>query len=226
MRWESPWQRHFFYRKESIKTTWKFRLALLMLVILLLSVTREFWMLKIGQSLVCTEEISPSDVILVENFDPPTYLVFERAAALHKAGFAARVLVPTQASRDPERANLVSQGFAELMSRLARLQNPTLLPIQIFEPISLNAAYQIRDFLTKEHLRSVIVVTDGFRSKRSALVYHVVLDPAGIKVGCIPVFGERTPKNWTATWHGIEVVARQFLKLQYYRFYVLWGRSA
>src|SRR5215510_5137499 len=119
---ESPWQRHFFYRKESLKTTWKFRLALLILVMLLVSVTREFWILKIGQSLVCTEEISPSDVILVENFDP-SYLVFKHAAALHKAGLAVRVLVPTQASRDPERANLVSQGIAELMSRVARLQN-------------------------------------------------------------------------------------------------------
>src|SRR5215831_1451564 len=71
----SQWQRHFFYRKESLKTTWKFRLALLMLVILLVSVTRGFWMLRIGQSLVCTEEIRPSDVLLVENFNPD-YLVF------------------------------------------------------------------------------------------------------------------------------------------------------
>jgi len=198
---------------------------MLILVMLLVFVTREFWMLKIGQSLVCTEEMSPSDVILVENFDP-RYLVFERAAALHKAGLAVRVFVPTQASRDPERANLLSQGIAELMARGARLHNAEILPIRIFEPVSLNAAYQIRDFLIKEHLRSAIVVTDGFRSKRSALVYHAVLDPAGIKVGCIPVFGERTPKNWTATWHGIEDVTEQFLKLQYYRFYVLWGHSA
>jgi uncharacterized SAM-binding protein YcdF (DUF218 family) len=225
MRPGSPWQRHFFYRKESFKTTWKFRLALLMLVIFLVSVTHRFWMLKIGQSLVCEEETGPSDAILVENFDPH-YLVLERAAALHKAGFAARVLVPTDASSDSERANPVSQGIAELMARMARLQNVEILPIRIHEPVSLNAAYQIRDFLTKEHLRSVIVVTDGFRSKRSALVYHAVLDPAGITVGCMPVFGQRTPQNWPMTWHGIEEVAEQFLKLQYYRFYVLWARSA
>ena len=221
----SKWQRYFFYRKESIKTTWKFRLALLLLGMLLVSVTRGFWMLRIGQSLVCAEEMRPSDVILVENFGPD-YLVFERAAALHRAGFAARVLVPTEVSRDSERANPVSQGIAELMSQVARLQNPVIIPIQIIEPISLNAAYQIRDFLTKAHLRSVIVVTDGFRSMRSSLVYHAVLDPAGINVSCIPVFGQRTPKNWTETWHGVQEVAKQFLKLQYYRFYVLWVRSA
>ena len=104
---------------------------------------------------------------------------------------------------------------------MARWQNVEILPIRIREPVSLNAAYQIRDFLTREHLRSVIVVTDGFHSKHSALVYHAVLDPAGIKVGCVPVFSERTPKNWTVTWHGIEKVTEQLLKLQYYRFYVL-----
>jgi len=220
LRQGSQWQRHFFYKKESIKTTWKFRLVLLMLIILFVSVTREFWMLRIGQSLVCTEEMSPSDVILVENFDPH-YLVFERAAALRKAGLAARVLVPTNASRDPERTDPVSRGMTELMARVARLQEPEILPIQILEPISLNAAYQIRDFLIQEHLRSVIVVTDGFRSQRSSLVYHAVLDAAGIKVGCVPVFGQKTPKNWTKTWHGIQDVVGQLFKLQYYRSYVL-----
>src|SRR5262245_44908952 len=144
-----------------------------MLIVLLVSVTRGFWMLRIGQSLVCAEEIAPSDVILVENFNPH-YLVFERAAALHKAGLAARVLVPIDASRGPDKANSVSQGITELMARVARLQAPQILPIQIFEPISLNAAYQIRDFLTAEHLRSVIVVTDGFRSMRSSVIYHAV----------------------------------------------------
>jgi hypothetical protein len=90
----SQWQRHFVYRTTSLKTTWKLRLALLILVLLTGSVTHRFWMLHIGQSLVCTEEMAPSAIILVENFDPD-YLLFERAAALLKAGFASRVLVPT-----------------------------------------------------------------------------------------------------------------------------------
>jgi hypothetical protein len=44
---------------------------------------------------VCPEEIAPSDIILVENFEPD-YLVFKRAAALQLAGVASRafVLVP------------------------------------------------------------------------------------------------------------------------------------
>jgi len=211
------WQRHFLYRKESIKTTWKFRLAMLILVILIGSLTRGLWIPSIGWSVVCPEEVGPSDVILVENFDPH-YLPFERAAELRRAGVASRVLVPTQ-------ANIVSKGIAELMARLAGIPNPEIIRVREIEPISLNAAYQIRDFLVKEHLRSVIVVTAGFRSKRASLVYHAVLDPYGIKVRCMPVFGKVTPENWTGTWHGIQEVAQQFLKLQFYRFYVLLKRS-
>jgi hypothetical protein len=41
-----------------------------MLVIFLVSVTHGFWSLWIGQSLVGAEEIRPSDILLVENFDP------------------------------------------------------------------------------------------------------------------------------------------------------------
>jgi hypothetical protein len=223
----SKWQRHFFYRKESIKTTWQLRLGVLTLVILIVYVMRGVWTLRIGQGLVCPEGIGQSDLILVENFDP-NYLVFERAAELHKAGFASRVLVPTQVSPDPEepekRRYTVYRDIAELMSRLARIQDAEITPIRVIEPISLNVAYQMRDLLTKEHLKSVIVVTPGFRSKRSYLVYHEVLAPVGIKVYCMPVFGGQTPRNWTKTWHSIEEVAEQFLKLHFYRFYVLQKR--
>src|SRR5437870_2342545 len=181
----SQWQRHFFYRKVVLKTTWKLRLALLLLLLLLGSVTRGFWTLRIGQSLVCPEEIVPSDVILPENFDPD-YLVFERAAALQRAGVAFRVFVPVPAARDPARPNLVSQSIAEVMARVARMPEPEFIPTREIEPISLNVAYQIRDFLAAEHLKSVLVVTPGFRSQRSSLVYHAVLGPAGITVSCVP----------------------------------------
>ena len=209
-----------FHRKEMLKTTWTLRLVVLLVLVILVSVSRGIWAPWIGQSLVCREQLGPGDVILVENFDP-NYLVFERAAALQKAGIAARVLVPAPASRDTGVADTVSQGIAELMARVARIPTVEILPIREVEPISLTAAYQIRDFLEKEQLKSVLLVTPGFRSRRSALVYHAVIEAAGIRVFCVPVFGEKTPANWTATWHGIQEVTEQLVKLQFYRFYLL-----
>jgi len=67
----------------------------------------------------------------------------------------------------------------------------------------------------------VIVVSPGFRSRRSQLVYSRVFGEAGIATSCVPVFGARTPENWTQTWHGFEEVAEQFIKLQYYQLFVM-----
>jgi hypothetical protein len=214
------WRRHFFYTKQSTRTTWKFRAGALIVAILIAIMTRGFWTAWIGESLVCTDKPMPSDILLLENFDP-NYLVFERAVELEKAGFAPRALVPVAASDDPTVANPVSKDIAELMARRARLEEFEIIPILETEPISFTAAVQIREHLTKQHVRSVIVVAPGFRSRRSSLVYHTVLRDAGMQVSCTPIFGRTTPQSWMNAWHGIQEVTQEFLKLHYYRFYVI-----
>ena len=66
-----------------------------------------------------------------------------------------------------------------------------------------------------------MLLSPGFRSYRDDLVYDMVLNPAGIRVCCVPVFGQQTPENWMGTLHGIQEVVLQFLKLQYYRLWVI-----
>jgi hypothetical protein len=214
------WRRHLFYTRTSTRATWKLRLAVLALVVLAASATRGLWTARIGRSLVCAEEVAPSDLILVENFDPD-YLVFERAATLQAAGLAPRALVPVQGSRNPGVPNPVSTGVAEVMARQARLGRWEAFPIREVEPITLNAAAQVRDHLIEERVGSVILVTPAFRSRRSALTYQAVLGPAGIQTHCVPVFGLKTVESWSETWHGVQEVSESFVKLQYYRLYVL-----
>jgi hypothetical protein len=214
------WKNYIFEKRESVRTTWTFRLAVTASVLLTVWLTRGLWIPGIGRELVCDESLASGDAILVDNFDH-NYLLFERTSELRGSGVAPRVLVPTRADPDSGEPNMVYAGFVGVMARIARLQNPEIIPIQEIEPISLNAAYQMRDFLQKERLRSVIVVTPGFRSRRSALVYSAVFGEAGIATHCVPVFGwQQTPETWSHTWHGIQQVVEQYAKLQYYRFYV------
>ena len=186
----------------------------------MLWITKGLWTLKIGQSLVCQERIEPSDALLVENFNPD-YLVFERSAVLEKAEIATRAFVPVPNDIDSEILNVASKEIAGVLAGIAHLPNMQVIPVQESEPISLNAARQIRDFLQREHVRSIIVVTPGFRSRRSFLIYATVLMPAGITVGCAPVFDTMNVRNWPATWHGVQDVGLQFAKLLYYRLFVL-----
>jgi hypothetical protein len=214
------WTRHFFYRSERTRTTWKFRLGLVMFLIAIMILTRSWWTVAVARSLVCESDRAPSDAILVENFDP-SYLVFEQATRLREAGLAARVIVPVPADPSTSEPKPVELATAEMLAKLARLGAFEVVRIREVEPISLNAARDVLRYLEQGGLHSVIVVTPGFRSRRSALVYRATLGRAGITVRCEPVQGTRDVENWTNSWHGVQDVAEQWLKLQYYRLYIL-----
>lgn len=215
----SDWRRHLLYRTECFRTTWKLRLTLLAVLLLVPFLTKDLWASAIATSLTCQEQLISADAILIDNFDQ-NYLLFERAAALYNAGLSQKVLVPTVDARRAD-GPTVEQGIVDVMVRIAHLRNAVSIPVQEAEPISLNVAYQIRDYLIQEHVESVMVVTTALRARRAQLIYDTVLGQAGVAVHCVPVFGTVTPETWTNTWHGIQEVGLQLLKLQYYRFYVM-----
>jgi hypothetical protein len=179
-----------------------------------------WWTGAIGRSLVCDPSLAPSDAILIENFDPD-YLLFERARQLRRAGFARRVIVPVWTDRDGRDMNDVALGFAQVMARISAVGDVEFVPVRQIEPITLNTAREIQRFLERERVRSVIVVTPLFRSRRSVLVYEATLRSAGIAVHCQPVQGSRGANNWIQSWHGVQQVVEQWVKLQYYRFWIL-----
>src|SRR5437867_4872602 len=126
----------------TLRRSWKLALGLLV-VILATTLTSRFWTAQIARSLTCAESLAPSDAMLVENFDPH-YLLFERAAELEKDGLAPLTLVPVETSHEPNVANPVSLGIAEVMARQARLRRWRVVLMTTTEPISLNAALQMR----------------------------------------------------------------------------------
>jgi hypothetical protein len=181
---------------------------------------RGVWLDWIGRSLVCTQGALSAEAILLDNF-ANDYVLFRRAAQIERAGLTRRVLVPVT-SPDGEDEAVAANEVANAFARVAGLSSWE--PIVVNggkEPISLNAAYRVRDFLLREHIGSVTLISPTFRSRRSALIYQTVLDGSGITFACRPVFGNAGLDTWTGTWHGIENVALQFLKLQYYRYWVL-----
>jgi len=216
----SGWTRHLVYRAERTRTTWKLRVGVLVLLVAVLLLSRAWWTAAIGRSLVCSGSLAASDAILIENFES-RYLVYERARNLRRAGLASRVLVPISIDPSTQEPNLVSLGTAELMARLSRLGEYEVVPVREVEPITLNATRDVQRFLEREHLHSLIVVTPLFRSRRSMLVYESVLRDDGIAVRCQPADGSRGVETWSRSWHGIQEVVEQWLKLQYYRLYVL-----
>jgi hypothetical protein len=127
-------------------------------------------------------------------------------------------MLPVQSSRrNPRVTNAASRAIAEGLCRVAEIREPELIPVREEEPITFNVSVQIGEKLKSEGIRSVILVTPGFRSKRDFLIYQKALFGLGVKVSCLPVFGPKTPENWIRSWHGVQEVGMQMVKLVYYR---------
>ncbi len=195
-------------------------LGVALLVSAAVLLTADRWLQMLGEGLVCQGSVQDSEALVIENLEPD-YLLFERAAQLVQEGGPRLVLVPVWEGRDPGRPRAVEEGMVQVMARIARLPSFELVPVREEEPITLNVALQVGEHLRRARSTSVTVIAQGFRSKRSLLVWQKALQPAGIRVSCVPVFGKRSPKNWRESWHGWQEVVLQFLKLQYYRWIVL-----
>jgi len=202
------------------RTKWQFRCGVLVLIALAFWFMSGWMRASIGRSLVCTPDGRPSDALVIDNFDNH-YLVFERASDLRHSGRATRVLVPVTADVSGLRAHKMAIGFTDVMARIARLGPYEVVPARHVEPISLNVARDVLAFLKQHGIRSITLVSPVFRSRRSVLIYTDTLAPAGIRVSCEPSAGPQETEAWTDTWHGIQNVVEQWIKLQYYRLYVL-----
>src|SRR5262245_60217737 len=151
------WARHFVYRSNRLRTTWKFRVGLVVLLLAISWLSRGWWTGAIARSLVCEADTAASDAILIENFDP-AYLVFEHARNLRQAGVSARVLVPVPSDPATSEPQPVELATAEMLANLSRLGPYEVVKIREVEPISLNAARDAQRYLEQAGLRSVTVV--------------------------------------------------------------------
>jgi hypothetical protein len=184
-----------------------------------LYLTRHLVLRSLAESLVCTPATGTADLIFLDLVEH-NYLLFERARQLQRNGLASRVLVPVLSAEADGSPNAVSLGFIEVMASISRLEDWHVLLAPMTEPISLNLALATRDRLKTDRVRSVLLVTEGFRSRRAFEIYGQVLEPEGIAVYCQPVFGSRKPDTWQASWHGIQEIGLQFTKLWFYRLHV------
>ena len=208
------------YRSERLRTTWTFRFGLLALSLVAIWLTSGWWTEALGRSLVCGQSVAPSDAILIENFDQD-YLLFQRARELRHAGLAARVLVPVSTDPGTLSPNAVELGIVKVMANISQIGEVEIIPVRQVEPITINAFRDVRQFLEREQIHSIIVVTPLFRSRRSDLIVGATLRRFGISVHCQPVQGWRGVNDWTRSWHGVQEVTEQWLKLQYYRVRIL-----
>ena len=120
--------------------------------------------------------------------------------------------MPIQTDRGASDTNAVALGMAEVMAKIARLGTIDIVPIREVEP-SLNAARDVLRFLERERIRSVIVVSPLFAADDPRSSTAPRWAAPALRSGASRS-RERKTESWTLSWHGVQDVLEQWLKLR------------
>jgi uncharacterized SAM-binding protein YcdF (DUF218 family) len=231
MAWARRWSsiHHFAIRRVTVwKTTWRLRLTLAATCGVLFGVPAPFWAERVGSSLVAQDALERADVVIADVTAWPSIEVLEQAARLYRAGYAGRMLLTRYVPNDRlDAAGIrVSRRFDEVLRIYTREldlrdEEVETIPIEVSDPVTLNTARQVAAHCESQGVRSAILVTSLFHSRRSALSFRQWLEPHGVKLISRPVESGLRVNNWWRTKDGLRTVLQESVQLAYYRFFVL-----
>jgi uncharacterized SAM-binding protein YcdF (DUF218 family) len=219
----------FAVRRETVwKTTWAFRLSVVVGLALVWAISWHFWLTLAGAALVERDALERVDVIIVEVTVVPSLSGLKHAAKLYRAGYAPRVFLTRYIPNDRLDASglQVPQDFADVLKVYAAearlpLSVVDTIPIGVSDPVTLNTARQVAAYCAAQGIRSAIVVAPLFHSRRSELTYRHFFKPLGIRVLSQPFESGQQITNWWRTKEGWLTVVQESVELLYYRLFVL-----
>ncbi len=150
----------------------------------------------------------------------------EYAAQLFKAGFAPRVVLTDDGQRggwsQAEQRNpfFVERSAAILESTGVPAASVETLPRQTAS--TYEEALALREYAEARGLRTLLVVTSGYHSRRASWTLGRAFDgsPVGVRLVAVPP-GRQTPARafWWLSPSGWRTVALEYPKLVYYRLF-------
>lgn len=206
---------------KSGRRTKRLRLTMLLAIVLLA------WSLLawgLARSLIVRAELPHADALVVLSGAATYRERTRRAAELWKQGRAPRIIITNDRQMSGwSRAEQRNPFFYELA--VAQLRGDGVPPDKIeVLPEQISGTYEeallLKVYAEKNKLRSVIVVTSAYHSRRALWTMRRVFAGTGISIGLEPApAGQQTPTP--ATWwlhvRGWQMVAGEYVKMVYYR---------
>jgi hypothetical protein len=129
-------------------------------------------------------------------------VVLHRIAPSHRP-FAFNEDYPNLVKKELETIGLKEKDFKIILTH-------------IHHPITLTAATGVFEALSKEDVKSAILVSPGFHTRRSFLVYQYAGLPFQIKIFPSACFNEYQLDHWWSQERGVRDFAAELFKLGYY----------
>lgn len=176
-----------------------------------------------AKGLIVSNELSRADAIVVLAGSSAYQERTRRAAELFHEGRAPKIILTNDNlksgwSNELERNPLfIERAAAELKRAGVAEAEIKMLPQNVSS--TYDEALLLRGYAEAHGLRSILLVTSAYHSRRALWTFHKVFEGSGINVGLLSVApGEQMPlpATWWLHARGWQVVAGEYLKLIYY----------
>lgn len=176
-----------------------------------------------AEALIVSAELPRADAVVVLA-GSSAYLERTRSAAdLFRAGRATKVLLTddgqlsgwsNELQRNPR---FVERAAAELAHAGVTATDIEVLPQTVSS--TWDEAVLVREYARARDLRSIMLVTSGYHSRRALWTFRHAFEGSGVAVGIVSVApGVQTPNvgTWWLSPRGWQSVAGEYVKLVYY----------
>jgi hypothetical protein len=194
------------------------------LFVLIITITvfifRETILIKAGKFMAPTGDYK-ADVAILEGAEFIRTGTITSGMDLLSSGKVKRIIIVLQNIAPAHRPfgingnypDIVKQNLKGLGLKETQFQ---IIVIPIRYPVTLKEAEVALETLSKENIKSAILLSSGFHTRRSYLAYQYVGIPLYIKIFPAACFTEYQLNKWWVQESGIRDFVAEFLKLSYY----------
>jgi uncharacterized SAM-binding protein YcdF (DUF218 family) len=178
-----------------------------------------------ARALVVRAELEHADALAVLSGSSAYVERTRRAAQLFNEGRAPEIILTDDnerggwSSEQQRNPFFVERAFEELRRAGVPAEKIVVLPLPQNNPGTYEESLTLRDYATTHGLRTLLVVTSAYHSRRALWTLRRVFRGSGVEVGLDPAAADEAspaPFAWWLDRRGWQTVATEYPKLVYY----------
>jgi len=202
------------------KWIWGSICLFILIITIFVFIFRETILLKAGSFMAPTGDYK-ADVAILEGTEFISTGIVTSGIDLLSSGKVKRIVVILQNIAPAHRPYGINGDYPDTIKQ--KLKNLGLKEIEFKviivprrHPVTLKEAEIALEALSKENIKSAILLSPGFHTRRSYLVYQYIGRPMQIKIFPAASFTNYQLNNWWVQESGVRDFTAELLKLGYY----------
>lgn len=197
-----------------------FKVSIITLFLILAWITLAWFL---AERLIVAKPLQRADAILILGGSSVYKERAQRAAEIYKTGIPAKIILTDDGERAGwSRREQRNTPYVELAKSELTAQGIEPENIEIIKPIGSGTIYEAQEFrkiVRAENLKSVLIVTSAYHTRRALWTFERELANENVNIGIDSApTGEQTPPPfvWWLSAFGWNVVAGEYVKSIYY----------